>query len=87
LRFFRKENSIFARKRPFFLANFSQEVFLGQFLAILEFLLQGSRNSLAGVAVSQWFIETTLAGWVADFIYVCLETRWLGPKPWFLSPG
>jgi len=29
----------------------------------------------------------TLAGWVADFIYVCLKTRWLGQKPWFLSPG
>jgi hypothetical protein len=28
-----------------------------------------------------------LAGWVADFIYVCLETRWLGENPWFLSPG
>jgi len=24
----------------------------------------GCRNSLAAVAVSQWFIETTLAGWV-----------------------
>jgi len=22
------------------------------------------RNSLAGVAVSSWFLETTLAGWV-----------------------
>jgi len=21
-------------------------------------------------------METTLAGWVADFIYVCLETRY-----------
>jgi len=34
---------------------------------------------LAGrVAVSSWFIETTLAGWVLAFISVCLETRWLG---------
>ncbi len=32
--------------------------------------LGGSRNSVAGVAVSWWFIETTLAGWVSDFIYV-----------------
>ena len=32
-------------------------------------------------------METTLAGWVADFISVCLETRWLGQKPWFLLPG
>jgi len=45
------------------------------------------RSSLAGVAVSQWFIETTLAGWVSDFISVCLETRWLGQKSWFLLPG
>jgi len=45
------------------------------------------RNSLAGVAVSWWFIETTLAGWVSDSISVCLETRWLGQKPWFLLPG
>jgi hypothetical protein len=74
-------------KTSIFSCEFFARSFLGQFLAILEFLLQGSRNSLAGVAVSQWFIETTLAGWVADFIYVCLETRWLGPKPWFLSPG
>jgi len=22
-----------------------------------------------------------------DFIYVRLETRWLGQKAWFLSPG
>jgi len=39
------------------------------------------------VAVCEWFIGTTLAGWVADFISVCLETRWLGQKPWFLLPG
>jgi len=77
----------FCKKNPFFLANFSQEFFSGQFLAIFELLLQGSRNSLAGVAVSKWFIKTTLAGWVADFIYVCLETRWLGQNPWFLFPG
>ena len=25
-----------------------------------------------------------LAGWVSDFICVCLETRWLGQKSWFL---
>ena len=45
------------------------------------------RNSLAGVAVSEWFTETTLAGWVSDCISVCLETRWLGQNPWFLFPG
>jgi hypothetical protein len=32
-------------------------------------------------------METTLAGWVADLIYVCVETRWLGQNPWFLSPA
>jgi hypothetical protein len=27
-------------------------------------------------------------GWLgAGFISVCLETRWLGPKPWFLFSG
>ena len=27
-------------------------------------------------------------GWLgSDFISVCLETRWLGQKRWFLSPG
>ena len=24
---------------------------------------------------------------VSDFIYVCLETRWLSKKPWLLCPG
>ncbi len=47
----------------------------------------GSRNSLAGVTVSAWFIETMLAGWVSDFICVCLETRWMGQKTWILCPG
>ena len=44
----------FARKNRFssFLAIFPQELFLGQFLAIFWFLLQGSRNSLAAVAGS-----------------------------------
>jgi len=39
----------------------------------------GCRNSLAGVVVCYWFIETTL-GHGAGFISVCLETRWLGQK-------
>jgi len=55
----------FCKKNPFFLANFSQEFFSGQFLAIFEFLLRGSRNSLAGVAVCGWFSETVLADWIA----------------------
>jgi len=40
------------------------------------------------VAVSEWFIKTTLAGWVlgAGFISVCLKTRWLGPKRGFNVP-
>jgi len=44
-------------------------------------------NLLAGVTVAGWLIETTLLGWVSDFISVCLEIRWLGPQQWFLSPG
>ena len=39
-----------------------------QFLAIFEFLLLGSRISLAGVAGSYWFLETSLGGWVAEFV-------------------
>jgi len=35
------------------------------------------------VAVSSWFIETTLAGWVLAFTSVCLETRLLGPNSGF----
>ena len=27
-----------------------------------------------------------LVGWVAGFINVCLETRWLGPKLGFYGP-
>ena len=38
------------------------------------------------MAVSLWFIETTLAGWVLAFISVCLETRWLGPYSGFDVP-
>ena len=51
--FFRKEKLICARKNPFFLfGDFSQEILLGKDFAIFWFLLQGSRNSLARVAVS-----------------------------------
>jgi hypothetical protein len=31
---------------------------------------------------------TVSFGWLgSDFIYVSLETRWLGQKPWFLIAG
>ena len=55
--------AIFSQEK-ILLAIFFQEsfwgTFLGQFLAFFWFLLQGSRNSLAaGVAVSEWFMETT----------------------------
>ncbi len=67
----------FCKKNPFFLANFSQEFFSGQFLAIFEFLLRGSRNSLAGwqfvdgfqkqcsltgLLAHQWVLRNTLSG-------------------------
>jgi len=51
---------------------------------------RGCRNSLAGLAVSLCYIETTLSGWVlgAGFISlrVCLETRWLGQNGGFYVP-
>jgi len=51
------------------------------------FLALYFKTPLAGwqfcLAVSSWFIEATLAGWVLAFISVCLETRWLGPNSGF----
>ena len=38
------------------------------------------------MAVSSWFIQTSLAGCVLTFISVCLETRWLGPNSTFYVP-
>ena len=46
---------------------------------------------LGGFVETRWLgwqflngLETTLAGWVSDFVSVCLETRWLGQELWFL---
>ena len=48
----------------------------------------GALQKLAGWGGSFLMVlETTLAGWVSDFISVCLETRWLGQKQWFLCAG
>ena len=36
------------------------------------------RNLLAGVAVSEWFIETTLAGWVlASSVFAQKQAGWV----------
>ena len=76
---------------------FSQEFFFYKnckiscnffYLAIFCFYYRVVETRCGGRFVMvQWFIERTLAGWVADLIYVCLETRWLGQNPWFRSPG
>ena len=59
--------------------NFSIDVSRGVvgLLEVLQchVLLRMCRNSLAGVAVSQWFIVTTLAGWVVGLFSVCFETN------------
>ena len=47
--------------------------------------LGSKKNLLFSQKTLQW--TTMLAGWVSDFIHLCLETRWLGKKSWFLYPG
>jgi len=84
----RKQKSFrFFRKNFFFIkiARYLAIFFILQFFCFYYRVVE-TRCGGRFVMV-QWFIERTLAGWVADLIYVCLETRWLGQNPWFRSPG
>jgi len=51
-----------------------------------QFLASCLRNPLAGLVVEAvGLVWKQLAGWVAGFISVCLETCWLGQQTWLSS--